>query len=96
MARACLHLLENYDGPAQVNVGTGTDVTIKELASIVAEAVDYQGAIEWDSSKPDGTPRKLLDVSKLSQAGWTASIGLAEGIRETVQWYRANMASLRG
>jgi GDP-L-fucose synthase len=96
MARACLHLLENYDGPSQVNVGTGTDVTIKELASIVAEAVGYQGAKEWDSSKPDGTPRKLLDVSKLSQAGWTASIGLDEGIRETVQWYRANLASLRG
>ena len=96
MARACLHLLENYDGPSQVNVGTGTDVTIKELALIVAEAVGYQGTIEWDSSKPDGTPRKLLDVSKLSQAGWTASIGLDEGIRETVQWYRANLASLRG
>jgi GDP-L-fucose synthase len=95
MATACLHLLENYDGPSQVNVGTGTDVTIKELASIVAEAVGYQGAIEWDSSKPDGTPRKLLDVSKLAGAGWTASIGLNEGIRETVQWYRANMASIR-
>ena len=95
MAKACLHLLENYDGPSQVNVGTGTDVTIKELASIVAEAVGYQGAMEWDSSKPDGTPRKLLDVSKLSAAGWTASIKLDEGIRETVQWYRANLASLR-
>jgi GDP-L-fucose synthase len=96
MARACLHLMEHYDGPSQVNVGTGTDVTIKELATIVAEAVNYQGDIEWDSSKPDGTPRKLLDVSKLAQAGWTASIGLNEGIRETVQWYRSNMASLRG
>lgn len=95
MAAACLHLLENYDGPSQVNVGTGTDVTIKELASIVAEAVGYQGAIEWDASKPDGTPRKLLDVSKLAEAGWTASVGLDEGIRETVQWYRANMATIR-
>lgn len=96
MARACLHLLEHYDGPSQVNVGTGTDVTIKELASIVADAVNYQGAMEWDSSKPDGTPRKLLDVSKLTQAGWSASIGLDEGIRETVRWYRANTTSLRG
>jgi GDP-L-fucose synthase len=96
MAAACLHLMENYDGPSQVNVGTGTDVTIKELASLVAEAVGYEGDIEWDSSKPDGTPRKLLDVSKLSEAGWTASIGLEEGIRETVAWYRSNMASLRG
>lgn len=95
MATACLYLLEHYDGPSQVNVGTGTDVTIKELASMVAEAVGYQGAIEWDASKPDGTPRKLLDVSKLAQAGWTASISLDEGIRETVQWYRSNTASIR-
>jgi GDP-L-fucose synthase len=95
MASACLHLLENYDGPSQVNVGTGTDVTIKELASIVAQAVNYQGAMEWDSSKPDGTPRKLLNVTKLSEAGWNASIGLEEGIRETVEWYRQNRASLR-
>lgn len=95
MAAACLHLLENYDGPSQVNVGTGTDVTIKELASLVAEAVGYQGNIEWDTSKPDGTPRKLLDVSKLAVSGWSASIGLQEGIRTTVDWYRENLASLR-
>lgn len=95
MAEACLHLLENYDGPSQVNVGTGTDVTIKELASIVADAVTYEGVIEWDSSKPDGTPRKLLDVSKLTESGWSASIGLSEGISETVRWYRDNMATLR-
>ena len=88
--------MENYDGPSQVNVGTGTDVTIKELASLVAEAVGYQGDMEWDTSKPDGTPRKLLDVSKLTEAGWSASIGLDEGIRETVKWYRENLASLRG
>lgn len=95
MASACLHLLENYDGPSQVNVGTGTDVTIKELASLVAEAVGYAGAIEWDTDKPDGTPRKLLDVSKLSESGWAASIGLQEGIRTTVEWYRKNLASVR-
>lgn len=95
MAAACLHLLDSYDGPSQVNVGTGTDVTIKELASMVAEAVGYRGAMEWDTSKPDGTPRKLLDVSKLTESGWTASIGLREGIRGTVQWYRDNLASLR-
>jgi GDP-L-fucose synthase len=95
MAAACLHLLENYDGPSQVNVGTGADVTIKELASLVAEAVGYEGAIEWDTSKPDGTPRKLLDVSKLTESGWSASIGLQEGIRQTVEWYRENLASLR-
>lgn len=95
MAAACLHLMENYDGPSQVNVGTGTDVTIKELASLVADAVGYQGEIEWDSSKPDGTPRKLLDVSRLAKSGWTASIGLEEGVRSTVEWYRNNLASLR-
>lgn len=96
MAAACLHLLENYDGPTQVNVGTGADVSIKELASMVAAAVGYQGAIEWDESKPDGTPRKLLDVSKLAHAGWSSSISLSEGIRATVDWYRANLASIRG
>ena len=96
MAAACLHLLENYDGASQVNVGTGSDVTIRELASIVADSVGYSGAIEWDASKPDGTPRKLLDVSKLAKAGWTASIGLDEGIRGTVQWYRHNLSSIRG
>ncbi|WP_028265275.1 GDP-L-fucose synthase family protein [Arthrobacter sp. MA-N2] len=95
MAAACFHLLENYDGPEQVNVGAGADVTIKELAEIVAEAVGFSGAIEWDTSKPDGTPRKLLDVSKLSRAGWSASIDLKEGIKATVDWYRANMAEIR-
>jgi len=95
MARACLHLMEHYDGPSQVNVGTGSDVTIKELASIVAEAVGYHGLIQWDLSKPDGTPRKLLDVSKLTESGWSASIGLEEGIRSTVEWYQANLSTIR-
>lgn len=95
MASACLHLLENYDGDAQVNVGTGTDVTIKELAQTVADEVGYQGDIRWDTTKPDGTPRKLLDVSKLADSGWKAAIGLEEGIRSTVEWYRHNMSSLR-
>jgi GDP-L-fucose synthase len=95
MASACLHLLENYDGPSQVNVGTGTDVTIKELASLVASAVGFEGDILWDTSKPDGTPRKLLDVSKLTAAGWSASIGLEDGIRSTVEWYRANFNVVR-
>lgn len=96
MAAACLYLLENYDGPSQVNVGTGSDVTIRELAGLVASAVGYSGDIAWDTSKPDGTPRKLLDVSKLKDAGWTASISLEEGIRKTVEWYRQNSLSVRG
>jgi len=95
MAAACLHLLEHYDGPSQVNVGTGTDVSIKELASIVAAEVGYAGEIEWDASKPDGTPRKLLDVSKLAASGWSASIGLKDGIRQTVSWYRDNLSAIR-
>ena len=96
MAAACLHLLENYDGPSQVNVGTGSDVTIRELASLVASAVGYAGEIAWDTTKPDGTPRKLLDVSKLTDAGWSASIGLEEGVHGTVEWFRDNSLSVRG
>jgi GDP-L-fucose synthase len=96
MAAACLHLLENYDGPEQVNVGTGSDVTIKELAEVVADAVGYAGAMEWDTTKPDGTPQKLLDVSKLTTAGWTARISLEEGVRNTVDWYRSHRANVRG
>lgn len=95
MASACLHLLEHFDGPDQVNVGTGVDVTIKDLAAMVARAVGYEGEIDWDLTKPDGTPRKLLDVTKLSASGWTASIGLEEGIHETVAWYRRNAETIR-
>ncbi len=88
MADACLYLLEHYDGPQQVNVGSGTDVTIKALAELVADAVGYRGETLWDATKPDGTPQKLLDVSYLAQLGWTAQIGLGEGIANTVEWYR--------
>jgi GDP-L-fucose synthase len=95
MADACLHLLENYDGSSQVNVGTGTDISIKELATLVASAVGYRGQIEWDTSKPDGTPRKLLDVSLLQDAGWKAAIDLEDGIRSTVEWYRRNADLVR-
>ncbi|RIX26096.1 GDP-L-fucose synthase family protein [Amnibacterium setariae] len=96
MADACLHLLEHYDGPAQVNVGTGSDVTIREIAETVAEVVGYTGDTEWDTTKPDGTPQKLLDVTKLADAGWTARIGLAEGLSSTVDWYRRHADALRG
>ena len=95
MAAACLHLLEHYDGPDQVNVGTGSDVTIKEIAAVVSKVVRYEGATAWDSSKPDGTPQKLLDVSKLAAAGWTSKIGLEEGLRSTVEWYRRHADSVR-
>jgi GDP-L-fucose synthase len=96
MADACLHLLEHYDGPAQVNVGSGTDVTIREIAETIAEVVGYSGRTEWDTTKPDGTPQKLLDVSKLAASGWTARISLHEGLERTVAWYREHVGALRG
>jgi GDP-L-fucose synthase len=95
LADAVLHLMENYDGPAQVNVGTGTDVTIREIAETIAEVVGFHGDTEWDTSKPDGTPQKLLDVSKLADAGWTSRISLENGLRSTVEWYRDHVGSLR-
>jgi len=96
MADACLFLLENYDGSEQVNVGVGSDISIRELSDLVANAVGYKGSIEWDSSKPDGTPRKLMDVSKLTAAGWTAQISLERGVQQTVEWFRNNRESFRG
>jgi GDP-L-fucose synthase len=95
MAAACLHLMEHYDGDSQVNVGTGSDLTIREIASMVANAVGYEGQTEWDESKPDGTPQKLLDVSKLNGSGWTAGISLVDGLKSTVDWYRDNLSTLR-
>ncbi|AFJ36032.1 MULTISPECIES: GDP-L-fucose synthase family protein [Mycobacterium] len=95
LASACLYLLEHFDGPNHINVGTGIDHTIREIADIVAKAVDYTGETRWDPSKPDGTPRKLLDVSILRGAGWLPRIALREGIESTVAWYRANAASAR-
>ena len=95
MADACLHLLDHYDGPQQVNVGTGRDATISEIAQVVADVVGFTGETRWDTSKPDGTPQKLLDVTKLAEAGWTARIGLREGLESTVAWYRQHVGSLR-
>ncbi|WP_243076974.1 GDP-L-fucose synthase [Microbacterium sp. SS28] len=96
MASACLYLLDHFDGPEQVNVGTGRDTTIREIAELVASATGYEGGTDWDTSKPDGTPQKLLDVTKLTEAGWTASIGLKEGLESTIAWYREHRADLRG
>lgn len=88
MATACLHLMETYNEEGHINIGTGTDITIKDLASLVARIVGYEGTIEWDTSKPDGTPRKLLDVSRLHDLGFTPAIALEDGIRTTYEWYR--------
>ncbi|MFJ4209289.1 GDP-L-fucose synthase family protein [Paenarthrobacter sp. NPDC089675] len=95
LAEACLFLLENYDGAEHVNVGVGMDVTIKELAGIVAATVGYEGSIEWDASKPDGTPRKLMDVGKLESLGWKARIPLGDGIASTYEWFKENRNGFR-
>jgi GDP-L-fucose synthase len=96
LAAACLYLLENYDGDEHVNVGTGVDVSIAELASTVAKVVGYDGPVEWDTSKPDGTPRKLLDVTKLTELGWQASTPLDEGIASTYRWFLDHHDEARG
>ena len=95
LASAVLHLLEHYDGPQQVNVGTGTDVTIKEIAETIADVIGYHGDTQWDTTKPDGTPQKLLDVSKLTNAGWAPQITLEDGMRRTIDWYREHVGTLR-
>jgi GDP-L-fucose synthase len=95
MADAVLFALENQFQDNLYNVGTGIDLTIKELAQLIQKIVGYQGEIIWDSSKPDGTPRKLMDVSKMSKAGWKAKIGLEEGIKKTYQWFLENQESYK-
>ena len=87
LAAACLHLLETYDGDIAVNVGTGSDLSISDLASQIKEVVGYNGTIGWDSTKPDGTMRKVLDVRRVRATGWHSSIALAEGLESTYRWY---------
>jgi GDP-L-fucose synthase len=89
LAGACLFLMDRYDEPEIINIGVGEDATIRELAERVAEATGFTGELLFDTSKPDGTPRKLLDVSRLTTLGWRAQIDLREGIRRTVEEYRA-------
>lgn len=89
LAEASMFLLENYDGVTQVNVGVGEDTSIKELSELVAEEVGYLGEISWDTTKPDGTPRKLLDVSFIESMGWKAKTTLRDGIRLAIADYRA-------
>ncbi len=88
LADACLFLMQNYDYDEIVNVGVGEDLSIKELAEIVREAVGFEGGIEFDPAKPDGTPRKLLDVSRMKSLGWRPCIELRQGIRRTYEWYK--------
>ena len=93
MGSACVFLMENYNDPSIINVGTGEDVTIKELAELIKTTVGYQGDIVWDTSKPDGTPRKRLDVSKIHSLGWKYTTSLSEGLSSTYSWYLSNSGS---
>lgn len=93
LASACRFLLENYDQPEFVNVGCGSDVTIRELIELICEVVGFKGELVFDSTKPDGTPRKLLDTSKLTNLGWSPQISLKAGIRGTYDWYCQNLGS---
>jgi GDP-L-fucose synthase len=90
LAEACLFLMENYNGVETVNIGTGEDVTIKELAETIMKIVGFEGNLVFDSSKPDGTPRKLLDVSKINNLGWKHKVTLEEGIKRTLNWIEEN------
>jgi GDP-L-fucose synthase len=92
---ALVHLLRTYADPEPINVGYGDDVTIRELAEMVADVVGYDGEIVQDTSKPDGTPRKLLDVSRLNRLGWEPTVGLREGISRTHAWFMENRTTLR-
>lgn len=91
MADACVFLLENYSGEQHVNIGTGKELTIKELANIVKETVGYEGEIVWNSSMPDGTPRKLTDVTKLHNLGFTHKVELEEGVKLAYEWFKDNV-----
>jgi GDP-L-fucose synthase len=95
LARAIVFLLESYDSPEPINVGTGEDQSIREIAELVAKVVGYEGEIEWDTSKPDGTPRKLLDVSRLKALGWSPTISLEDGLRDTVKWFHEHRDEIR-
>ena len=91
LAEAVLLAADEYDGDSHLNVGTGSDLTIRELAELVADSSGFKGAIHWDSTKPDGTPRKLLDVSRLKALGWSPKISLRDGIAETIRWFESKV-----
>ena len=94
-ADALVHLMRNFSAEGPVNVGTGNDLTIAELAKLIAGVVGFPGRIAFDPSRPDGTPRKLTDVTRLKDLGWSARIPLAEGLAQTYTWYREHASSLR-
>jgi GDP-L-fucose synthase len=95
LASALIFLLEHYSDEMPINIGTGMDVTIRELAQLIGDTIGFSGELQFDPSKPDGTPRKLLDVSRLTALGWTAGTSLSVGIAATYRWYLENRSSLR-
>jgi GDP-L-fucose synthase len=96
LADACVFLAKHYSGELPINVGCGDDLSIRDLAELIARVVGWDGKLLFDPTKPDGTPRKLLDVSRLSQLGWRPRIGLEEGIRSTYEWFLEHHADARG
>jgi GDP-L-fucose synthase len=92
LAAACLLVLERYDSPEIINIGCGEDVTIGELAELICDVIGFDGELVWDKTKPDGTPRKLLDVTRIRALGWEPTIPLREGISQTYEWFLANWA----
>jgi GDP-L-fucose synthase len=92
LASACLFLLEKYDSPEIINVGCGEDISIRELAELICAIVGFEGQLAWDDTKPDGTPRKLLDVTKLQNLGWRPTVPLRDGIAQTYEWFLKNVA----
>ena len=93
LAKAILFLLQGYDEAIAINVGTGVDLEIRKLASLIAQVTDYQGQIKWDTSKPDGTPQKLLDVGRINSLGWKSEITLDQGLKTTYEWFVAALAA---
>lgn len=89
LANACVFLLEHYNGEAPINVGTGADLSILELSELIAKTIGFEGDVTWDTTKPDGTPRKLLDISRLRSLGWMPTIELPDGIAKTWSWYQS-------
>jgi len=91
LAEACYTCMQNYNESEQINVGTGEDVTIKELAETISDIVGFMGDVEWDTSKPNGTPRKVLNVDRIKALGWEPRISLRDGIKKTYEWYKENV-----
>ena len=87
LADACVFLMKSYHGSEIINIGTGTDLTIRDLAEMIKDIVGFKGDIVWDSAKPDGTPRKLLDINRITALGWQPGISLRDGLRHTYEWY---------